>query len=219
MAKTQPDLVIPPTRAGVVTDRLRQLIQSGEMRPGTRLRQTEIAERFGVSTTPVREAFVTLARAGLVRQDARRGVVVFSPSIGELSEIYELRVTLEPILTKIAAENLVVAELDEISVVAHKMSDAGPEEYATLNRELHAMIYRAAHRPRMVDMVETLREAAAGYLALLVHRYDQRYRDQVQREHEEIIDALRTGTPAKAAQSMRRHLKHNAAHVRSLIDG
>src|SRR5437879_3251312 len=85
----------PPTRAGAVAAHLRQLIMAGDLTPGTHLRQAEVAERFGVSTAPVREAFVILARQGLVRQDAHRGVVVFSPSRHELTEIYDLRKALE----------------------------------------------------------------------------------------------------------------------------
>ena len=210
--------MMPLTRAGAVAAELRRLIQSGEMPPGTRLRQTEIAERFGVSTTPVREAFVTLAREGLVRQDAHRGVVVFAPSTAELLEIYEMREALEPLATKIAAKNIGEAELDELDEIVKSMRTATPEEYAALNRRLHARIYEAADRPRLLDIIETLREAAASYLSLTVRQYDASYRKQVQREHEEIVRQLRSGTPAKAAKAIREHLEHNAAHVRTLID-
>src|ERR1700747_1182118 len=95
-----------PTRAAAVADGIREMIRSGELPPGTHLRQTDFAERFGVSTTPVREAFVALAREGLVTQDAHRGVVVFRPSLQELDEIYEIRIALEPLATEIAAKQL-----------------------------------------------------------------------------------------------------------------
>jgi DNA-binding GntR family transcriptional regulator len=67
------------------------MIQARELEPGQRLRQAEVAARFGVSTTPVREAFTALAQEGFVRQDAHRGVVVFEPSLEELTETFEIR--------------------------------------------------------------------------------------------------------------------------------
>src|ERR1700759_28088 len=82
------------TRAAAVVAELRRLILSGELPAGTHLRQVELAERFGVSTTPVREALMVLGRLGLVRHDAQRGVVVFTPTVRDVLENYELRIAL-----------------------------------------------------------------------------------------------------------------------------
>jgi DNA-binding GntR family transcriptional regulator len=217
MASINPAPTMPTTRAGAVAEQLRTLIQSGEIKSGERLRQAEVAERFGVSTTPVREAFVTLAREGLVRHDAHRGVVVMAPSAEELAEIYEIRSVLEPLATRIAAKKMSPKLLDDLSRIVGKMKTASPDHYAALNRELHGKIYAAAERPRMIEIIESCREAAARYLAMTLTRYDEDYRDQVQREHEEIVGCLRDGTPAKAARAMEKHLQHNAAHVRTLM--
>jgi DNA-binding GntR family transcriptional regulator len=115
---------LPLTRAGAVAAQLRELINSGEIPPGSRLRQTEVARRFGVSTTPVREAFVALAREGLVRQDTHRGVVVFVPSVEELEEIYEIRGVLEPLATRLAAGKLREAELAALDRIVAEMRTA-----------------------------------------------------------------------------------------------
>jgi DNA-binding GntR family transcriptional regulator len=215
----QIDPSLPITRAGAVALQLRHLIQSGEISPGTRLRQTEIAERFGVSTTPVREAFMVLAREGLVRQDAHRGVVVFIPSSSELEEIYEMRAVLEPLATRIAASKLTPETIKELEGLTKSMRKAQPEEYARLNRELHFKIYEAAERPRLLDSISTLRESAASYLLLTVKKYDKDYRKQVQREHEEIVRCLKAKSGAKAAAAMRQHLQQSAAQVTTLLDG
>ena len=111
---TTEDSGSPPTRAGAVAEKLRRLIQSGEIAPGSRLRQNELAERFGVSTTPVREAFAELAREGIVRLDAHRGATVFRPSLDELIEIYEIRGALEPLATELAAARATDDELAEL---------------------------------------------------------------------------------------------------------
>src|SRR5882724_3312464 len=123
MAADRPATEIPGTRAAVVARELRTLILSGEIPPGNHLRQAEIARRFGVSTTPVREAFVALAREGLVRRDAHRGVVVFSPSLSELAEIYEMRAALESLATELAATTLSARELAAIARVVERMRD------------------------------------------------------------------------------------------------
>lgn len=217
MAPSDPTLTMPKTRAGAVAAQLRELIQNGDIGPGERLRQAQVAERFGVSTTPVREAFVTLAREGLVRQDAHRGVVVLAPSAAELAEIYEIRSVLEPLATRIAAKKMTPELLDDLSRIVGEMKTADPDHYAALNRELHGKIYAAAERPRMLEIIESSREAAARYLAMTISQYDEDYRDQVQREHEEIVGCLRNSTPAKAARAMEKHLQHNAAHVRTLM--
>ena len=79
----------------LVAAKLRVMIVSGELTPGKRLRQIDVARRFGVSTTPVREAFAALAREGLVEVDAYRGAVVFSPSLTDIRENYEMRIALD----------------------------------------------------------------------------------------------------------------------------
>ena len=71
---TTPTAALGATRAAAVAEELRRLILSGELAPGTHLRQVELAERFNVSTTPVREALGLLARQGLVRHDVQKGV-------------------------------------------------------------------------------------------------------------------------------------------------
>ena len=123
------------TRASAVAEELRRMIMAGELKAGTRLRQVELAERFSVSTTPVREAFVLLARAGLVRHDAQRGVVVFAPTVQDVRENYEIRIALEPLATELAAAHISADELERIDDVVSEMraSRAFPE-YQRLNQ-------------------------------------------------------------------------------------
>src|SRR4030088_2067598 len=83
------------TTAKAVAAELRNEIYRGQIPPGARLMQADIAERFGVSTTPVREAFAMLQADGLVRLDSHRGAVVFQPTAQELLELFEIRELLE----------------------------------------------------------------------------------------------------------------------------
>src|SRR5690348_4351298 len=88
------------TVAEQVATALREEITTGQLAAGTRLRQNEIAQRFGVSSTPVREAFGLLQSEGLVQIDPHRGVTVFLPSIQDLIEHYEIRIALEVLATE-----------------------------------------------------------------------------------------------------------------------
>src|SRR5918996_6401711 len=95
MMSAQRDLLRRSTTAETVAQMLRNEIQRGQLPPGTRLRQNEVAQRFGVSTTPVREALALLQAEGLVRIDPHRGALVFHPTVADLRESYEIRGALE----------------------------------------------------------------------------------------------------------------------------
>ena len=207
-----------PTRAAAVADGIREMIRSGELPPGTHLRQTDFAERFGVSTTPVREAFVALAREGIVRQDAHRGVVVFSPSVDEVTELYEIRTVLEPLATELATPNLTDEDLVALDRILTQMRTAKPNRFLELNGEFHGRIYAAARRPRLTEMIDGLRDPAAHYVGMNVDLYDAAYRASVEAEHASILSALRARAPKRAARAMRDHLEHSARNVAKLVD-
>ena len=218
MAWEQTESVVPLTRAEAVAGELRRMIQKGELPPGTRLRQADIASRFGTSTTPVREAFMMLAREGVVRQDAHRGVVVFEPSLDELNETYEIREALEALATELAARKLTDDDLGALETIVTQMRPAKPARYVELNRDFHRRIYAAAARPRLLEMIEQLRDIASSYIGLTVTDYDPDYRDAVQAEHEAILEALRKRDAKRAGRLVRDHLRHNARHVGELVD-
>jgi DNA-binding GntR family transcriptional regulator len=199
------------------------MIRSGELPAGTRLRQVDIAQRFSVSTTPVREAFFSLAREGLVRQDAHRGVVVFLPSGDDLVQNYEIRLALEPLATRIAATNATPEQLDELAGMLVEMRDAviaDPRRHAgTLNPRFHAAIYDAARRPRLAELIQQLRDAGAAYVQLLaLNPQPLSYLKSVHAEHEQIVGALRARAPRKAADAMTHHLTHNRDRILASLD-
>ena len=209
---------LPHTRSQAVADELRAQIMSGVLEAGTPLRQVELARRFGVSTTPVREAFAALLREGLVVGDTHRGVVVFRPSVDVLRENYEIRIALEPLATARAAERITDAEVIELEDLLGQMRGiADPIELFQLNRTFHARIYDAAARPRLASLIESLRDAGHAYGNLFTVRAKDR--SQAEREHEAIVLALRAGAPARAARAMADHLAHSAAFVAGELSG
>jgi DNA-binding GntR family transcriptional regulator len=213
------DTLLPPTRAGAVAEQLRRLIQSGEIAPGSRLRQNEVAARFGVSTTPVREAFAELSRDGIVRLDAHRGATVFRPSLDELIEIYEIRGALEPLAAERAAARATAEELAELEAIYLKMKKTtDPARYVELNHVFHATIYDMAGKPRLAGIIEGLRKSALNYIFLTNPQpANKAFAAKVQEQHEEIIEALRARQGKRAARATKEHLQTTLTHITSLV--
>lgn len=218
---------IPRTRAAAVGAELRRLILSGELPLGTKLRQVEISELFGVSTTPVREAFTVLAREGILEQDAHRGVKVILPSQENLQENYEIRMALEPLAAERAATNIGESELEELDVQLRRMkaADGDPQgaeeesERADANRIFHQIVCDAAGRPRVAELTEQLRNSAEVFVRIAVNHPPVSYRKRADREHAAIIKALRAQDGAAAGEKMKVHLQHNYEHIsKSLAD-
>jgi DNA-binding GntR family transcriptional regulator len=206
------------TRAETVATELRRLIHQGDLEPGSPLRQVDIARRFEVSTTPVREAFAALAKEGLVVQDAHRGAVVFSPSVADLYETYEIRMALEPLATELAASRLHQSDLEELDRIVDDMyaavADNDIVQYDTvLNRRFHALIYRAADRPRLADMIDVLRDTSAVYIRVLRAQQTRDDLEAVQTEHEAILAALHARAGKPAAKLMRAHLANTVEQM------
>ncbi|MGH2939708.1 MAG: GntR family transcriptional regulator [Solirubrobacterales bacterium] len=189
--------------------RLRTMIQDGSLAPGEHLLQKELGERFGVSTTPIREAFNSLAREGYIRYSPHQGAVVFDPSVEELEEISNIRIALEGLATEIACPKLGEAELADLRSIVERMGSAGSvEESQRLNREFHTIIYDAAAQPRLTEMITPLREAGAAYQNRWIHHFQSSYWEAAQQEHEAIVEALAAGDAAEASALLRAHLDH-----------
>ena len=161
-----PDIIdTPRTVSGLVAERLRAQIVAGELASGTKLRQVEIARRFGVSTTPVREALAALQREGLVRLHPQRGAVVFVPTVEDLREHYEIRAALEALAASCTAERFEerwAAPLEPCSTRCRPAPAA--VRYLELNQRFHTELYEHCGRPRLVEMIASLRDASSAYL-------------------------------------------------------
>ena len=118
---SQPEVLRRKTTAETVSELIRSEIQRGVLQPGTRLRQNDVAARFGVSTTPVREAFALLQADGLVRIDPHRGAIVFHPTAEDLTESYEIRGALEVLAITKAMPNLTPELLGDMQSVIDEM--------------------------------------------------------------------------------------------------
>lgn len=207
------------TIAEQVATALRQEITTGQLAAGTRLRQNEIAQRFGVSSTPVREAFGLLQSEGLVQIDPHRGVTVFLPSIQDLIEHYEIRIALEVLATEKAAEHFQTQDAPALTAILDEMvatSDAA--RFVELNHQFHMQLYRLARRPRLLTMIEDLRNASNAYLHLSATASLPTDSQGADREHRAILAACQANDPPRAASTMRHHLQQTVKQVISVLE-
>jgi DNA-binding GntR family transcriptional regulator len=214
----RPDALERDTTAKVVAERLRVEIQQGTLAPGTRLRQNDVAKRFAVSTTPVREAFAKLQAEGLVRIDPHRGAVVFHPSVDDVLEFYEIREALESLAVSHAIRRLdesVAADLNEL--IAKMKETEDPRTWLRLNDEFHLRLYASAGRPRLSTLIENLRDASAPYIHMFVASRPLSQRGN--EEHRAILDACLDGNVQLAQQAIRDHLRHAAEDLAMYLGG
>ena len=214
---TEPSNFSRRTTSEEVARRLRSEVLRGALEPGTRLRQGELAARFGVSTTPVREAFALLQAEGLVRIDPHRGAVVFLPSVQDVREYYEIREALEGLAITLALDRIDDSMLDELQdLVSSMRQERDEEQWAAMNQEFHRRIYSAAERPRLVSMIENLRDASRAYIQMYVAHQAPGERSDA--DHQRILDACRARDPGRARAAVSYHMRHTADELANLIE-
>lgn len=190
--------------------RLLENIRTGELGPGARLRETELAERLGVSRTPVREAIRQLEADGLVVHVPRFGATVRSLDYAEIMELYEMRVVLEGTAARYAARSASEAELAELAAINADMARSADDPLAVfnLNREFHLTLLDAAKNRFLVKAAATLQKTL---FILGPSTLTERERAaEAFEEHERLLAALRAREPETAEKIMRAHME--AAH-------
>jgi len=189
---------------------LRDDILGGGLAPGERLTEAQVIERTGVSRTPVREGLRMLEAEGLVVSHRGRGTyVAYRLTPEEARLLYDVRLAIEPHLTKLAAERMTAEDLDVVRDVLADFAealDAGPHLAGQRDADFHLAIYEASR--------SELRSVLRGYWSRMqLELSEQIYATEVPRrfvrEHEEIFDALATGDGERAADAMARHLAHS----------
>ncbi|GAA3225275.1 GntR family transcriptional regulator [Pseudonocardia petroleophila] len=192
------------------TGAVRELILRGEFAAGARLGEVELAERLGVSRTPVREALARLASEGLVEIVPNRGARVSSWTVAELEEVFDLRAALEPRLTALAVPNAGPADVDALDDLAHRMLDAELDDLVPLNRAFHGRLVELAAHPALAGAL-----AGAVHAPIVLrnfHAYDDASLRRSLAHHVEIVAAVRAGDPVWAQAVMTAHI-HNARAV------
>jgi DNA-binding GntR family transcriptional regulator len=199
------------TSAERVADTLRALILDADLTPGSRLGEVELAERLGVSRTPVREALSRLAAEGLVEIIANRGARVATWTVAELEGVFDLRASLEPRLTGFAVPRATAADVANLDQLAHRMLEVGSpgprqdlDALVPLNRAFHDRLTALADHPTLATAL-----AAAIHPPIVrrnFHAYDEASLRRSLGHHLEIVAAVRAGDPAWAQAVMTAHI-------------
>jgi len=191
----------------LVLETLRRAILTGRIPGGTRLVQADLAEQLKVSTTPVREALRDLATEGLIKLDAHRGAEVKSLSRDEVSEIYRLRRILEPEAMRLAVEHITDEELATAAAICARADDErDTAAWVELNQRFHNVFITATRSPRLAVILQGLHDAAGMYVAATLTQGADR-RSEANREHRELLDAVRRRDVQAAMELQLAHVK------------
>jgi DNA-binding GntR family transcriptional regulator len=188
--------------------RIRELIVTLELPPGSPVSERELMESLAVGRTPIREALQALARERLVEVYPRRGMFVSRVDVRDLAGLSEVRLTLEPRAARLAAERATDADRATIAVLLKELDHVRdkPDERALidLDQRIHRHIYECTHNP---FLAATLNEYYVLTLRIWFLALDRvtRLQDAV-REHRELLRAIRAGNAERAEEAMRRHV-------------
>lgn len=210
--KSAPGASILPNRRSLsddVADRLRAAIVRGSLAPDQRLSEAALAESFGVSRGPIREAFAQLEREGLLTLERHRGARVTSLSQGDIDEIYELRVTLERLAIRRACRYAMPADLRAMSAIVDELRDAtGREDVVAVvacDVRFHDLIYIAAKHERLYGAWSLLRPQIETFL--FSRSMDQHnYLAKAVHEHAALLDIIRSKARPKAVAMIEDHI-------------
>lgn len=203
-----------------VRDQIEELIAFGEFAPGSHLDETELADRFGVSRTPIREALNQLAMAGLVEIRARRGAVVTEFNAQQLVEMFEVMGEFEGMCGRLAARRLSEAEQKELLAVHAEcqkaiMDGGDPDQYYMLNDKFHGVIYKGSHNEFLREQAWALRRRLRPY-----RRLQLRVRGRIPssfQEHEAIVQAILKGDGERANELLRGHVMIQGQRFADLV--
>lgn len=203
----------------VVFQTLRQAILKGELQPGERLMEMKLAERLGVSRTPVREAIRKLELEGLVVMIPRKGAAVANITEKDTKDVLEVRRTLEMFAVEVACDRITPEQLQELKESAKDFEDfkgsADLIRIAETDMKFHEIIYEATQNERLVQMLNNLRENMYRYR--IEYLKDPNYYDSLVGEHREILKAIENGDKDHARRCMRDHIDNQQLAVISKI--
>ncbi len=195
-------------RADALRDQLEQDIVTGSLQPGERLDEQSLAARFGVSRTPIREALMQLASAGLVTLHARRGAFVASLSFRAIVERFEVMAALEGMCGALAARRITERQRVDLAAAheacTQEAATGSADAYYYANERFHEAIYAASHNAYLAEQARALHNRLKPY-----RRLQLRARARVAsslREHQAIVEAILAGDGATAERELKQHI-------------
>lgn len=184
---------------------IKELIIDGDIEPGTRLTETQVAKQLGVSPTPVREAFRRLSSEGLVEIIPYKGVVVQSYSEEEILEAYQCREALEVMALKLSFDKLCDDEIGRLRECLELSENAETiTELVELNSLIHNIILEKANNKKLKDLLESINDIIFHDRNMSAINMERR--EQIYDEHKELIEAIEKKNLEKAIETMVKHI-------------
>jgi DNA-binding GntR family transcriptional regulator len=199
------------TRSDYVRRQIADKIISGELRPGEELDEKRLAETFGVSRTPIREALRQLAASEMIQWRPHQSAIVAQITPSKMVEMFEMMAELEGFCGRLSARRMTPAEHAELLSVHKKfepyVKSGNKEGYHAMNKAFHRLIYAGAHNQYLNDQASSLYDRIAPYRAFQLRRPDALR--VASEEHKEIIRAILAGDGDKAFRLLVDHVSLN----------
>jgi len=199
----------------VVFNTLREAILKGDFAPGERLMEKQLAEKMGVSRTPIREAIRKLELEGLVIMIPRKGAEVASITGKDISDVLEVRATLEALAVRLACKKMSEHDLNDLSAVNKEFKKAADEKdvKALIEKdvEFHDVIFHSSDNEKLIQIINNLREQI--YRFRVEYIYKMNSYDSLVQEHDEIVKAIANRESKLAAKIALQHIENQERSV------
>ena len=199
----------------VVFNTLRQAILRGELKPGERLMEIQLANKLGVSRTPIREAIRKLELEGLVLMIPRKGAEVAEITEKSLRDVLEVRRALEELAVELVCEKITDEQIQDLKDAAEEfkesLKDGDITRIAEAAVKFHDVIYMATDNQKLIQLLNNLREQMYRYRVEYLKRSD--FHQQLIDEHEEIIETIESGQKDRAVQVVCQHVDNQVEAV------
>lgn len=193
----------------IIYDDLKMGILTGKILPGTRLLEVELADKMGVSRTPVREAIRRLEKEGLVNIEPRHGAYAAKVSVEDMIEILEVRELMESMAAQLAANRITQEQLDALLQTENEYQKAvksgDVEDMIVLDTKFHKQVVEASHNRTLYQLIEPLQEIALRFRYMYYN--DNTRAEKMPSEHERILKALSQGNGEAARKAAEKHLR------------
>lgn len=206
-----------------IADRIRADIVKGVFVDGERLVEPKLAEIYGISRTPIREALRQLESEGFIEIVPRKGAVVKELTIKDIDNLYAIKANLEGLAARQAVEHISTKEIEKLVNVNEKFislfkgSDNIVEEYLKYNISFHNLFIKYSNNDKLIEILEGLNKNFQRFRSFLVSKVD-RVREAYA-EHLKIIEAFKKRDPELAEKTVRYHIESGWQYLRSKIQG
>ncbi|HIS80560.1 MAG TPA: GntR family transcriptional regulator [Candidatus Scatomonas merdavium] len=205
----------------VVFHTLRRGIMQGDLKPGERLMEIKLANRLGVSRTPIREAIRMLELEGLVVMIPRKGAQVAEITAKDLKEVLEVRIGLEELAVKFACQRITEEQLEGLHQASRRFERAvlaeDLTELAEADVEFHDLVYKATANDRLVQLLNNIREQMYRYR--VEYLKDEEIRASLVQEHDELLERLRERDMEGAKRVTQKHIERQQDYILETILG